>query len=131
LFFSTAAPIASTGWSDSIPGWAFHPAVDQRFSRRTAIAWIATVDLGPQQQRAASIGNANRLTVAALFVVVLNSKTSRSKLRFHFAASESMDITTPFEMVTETQEFPVPKETAKSGRSVDNVVARVGKSGEE
>jgi hypothetical protein len=71
------------------------------------------------------------LTVAALFVVVLKSKTSRSKLRFHFVASESMDITPPFEMVTETQEFPVPKETAKSGYSVDKVVARVGKSGEE
>jgi hypothetical protein len=36
---STAAPIA-TGWSDPVPGRAFHPAVDQRFSRRTAIAWL-------------------------------------------------------------------------------------------
>jgi hypothetical protein len=34
---STAAPIA-TGWSDPVPGRAFHPAVDQRFSRRTAMA---------------------------------------------------------------------------------------------
>jgi hypothetical protein len=31
---STAAPIA-TGWSDPVPGRAFHPAVDQRLSRRT------------------------------------------------------------------------------------------------
>jgi len=31
---STAAPIA-TGWSDPVPGRAFHPAVDQRYSRRT------------------------------------------------------------------------------------------------
>ena len=36
---STAAPIA-TGWSDPVPGRAFHPAVDQRFSRRTAIACL-------------------------------------------------------------------------------------------
>ena len=34
---STAAPIA-TGWSDPVPGRAFHPAVDQRFSRRTVMA---------------------------------------------------------------------------------------------
>ena len=36
---STAAPIA-TGWSDSVPGRAFHPAVAQRFSRRTDMAWL-------------------------------------------------------------------------------------------
>ncbi len=34
---STPAPIA-TGWSDPVPGRAFHPAVDQRFSRRTVMA---------------------------------------------------------------------------------------------
>jgi len=34
---STAAPIA-TGRSDPVPGRAFHPAVDQRLSRRTVIA---------------------------------------------------------------------------------------------
>ena len=33
---SNAAPIA-TGWSDPVPGRAFHPAVDQRLSRRTAM----------------------------------------------------------------------------------------------
>jgi hypothetical protein len=33
----TAAPIA-TGWSDPVPGRVFHPAVDQRFSRRAASA---------------------------------------------------------------------------------------------
>ena len=37
---STAAPIASTGWSDPAPGRAFHPAVDQRFSRRTAMTCL-------------------------------------------------------------------------------------------
>jgi hypothetical protein len=36
---STAAPIA-TGWSDPVPGRAFHPAVDQRYSRRTEMAWL-------------------------------------------------------------------------------------------
>jgi hypothetical protein len=36
---STAAPIA-TGRSDPVPGRAFHPAVDQRLSRRTEIAWF-------------------------------------------------------------------------------------------
>jgi hypothetical protein len=41
---STAAPIA-TGWSDPVPGWAFHPAVDQRFSRRTAMAWLQYLNL--------------------------------------------------------------------------------------
>jgi hypothetical protein len=34
---STAAPIAN-GWSDPVPGRACHPAVDQRFSQRAAIA---------------------------------------------------------------------------------------------
>src|ERR1022692_1879324 len=41
---STAAPIA-TGWSDPVPGRVFHPAVDQRLSRRTVIALIASVDI--------------------------------------------------------------------------------------
>jgi hypothetical protein len=36
---STAAPIA-TGWSDPVPGRVFHPAVVQRLSRRTAMAWL-------------------------------------------------------------------------------------------
>jgi hypothetical protein len=36
---STAAPIA-TEWSHPVPGRAFHPAVDQRFSRRTVMAWL-------------------------------------------------------------------------------------------
>jgi hypothetical protein len=39
---STAAPIA-TGWSDPVPGRVFHPAVDQRLSRRTVIAWLHQV----------------------------------------------------------------------------------------
>jgi hypothetical protein len=42
-----------------------------------------------------------------------------------------MDVTMPFEMVTETQGFPVRKETANGGRSVGNVVVQVGMSGEE
>jgi hypothetical protein len=36
---STAAPIA-TGRSDPVPGRAFHPAVDQRLSRRTVMACL-------------------------------------------------------------------------------------------
>src|ERR1022692_4651628 len=36
---STAAPIA-TGWSDPVPGRVFPPAVVQRLSRRTEIAWL-------------------------------------------------------------------------------------------
>ena len=36
---STAAPIA-TGWSDPVPGRAFLPAVVQRLSQRTEIAWL-------------------------------------------------------------------------------------------
>src|ERR1017187_3061243 len=36
---STAAPIA-TGWSDPVPGRAFHPAVVQRLSRRTVTAML-------------------------------------------------------------------------------------------
>ena len=36
---STAAPIA-TGRSDPVPGRVFPPAVDQRLSRRTVIAWL-------------------------------------------------------------------------------------------
>ena len=39
---STAAPIA-TGWSDPVPGRAFYPAVDQRLSRRTVIAFYEKV----------------------------------------------------------------------------------------
>ncbi|HET6177888.1 MAG TPA: hypothetical protein VFE61_13195, partial [Candidatus Sulfotelmatobacter sp.] len=41
---STAAPIA-TGWSDPVPGRAFLPAVDQRFSRRTVTAWLEHLTL--------------------------------------------------------------------------------------
>ncbi|HET6179622.1 MAG TPA: hypothetical protein VFE61_22045, partial [Candidatus Sulfotelmatobacter sp.] len=40
---STAAPIA-TGWSDPVPGRAFLPAVDQRFSRRTVMACLSQRD---------------------------------------------------------------------------------------
>src|ERR1019366_7637583 len=46
---STAAPIA-TGWSDPVPGRAFHPAVDQRLSRRTAIAWLHKPAKGLRQK---------------------------------------------------------------------------------
>src|SRR6266852_8224614 len=32
--------LAKKSWSDPVPGRAFHPAVDQRFSRRTVNAWL-------------------------------------------------------------------------------------------
>src|ERR1019366_5094084 len=40
---STAAPIA-TGWNDPVPGRVFHPAVDQRLSRRTVNADYVNCD---------------------------------------------------------------------------------------
>src|ERR1039458_5533641 len=39
---SPAAPIA-TGWNDPVPGRVFHPAVDQRLSRRTVMAMWAAI----------------------------------------------------------------------------------------
>ncbi|MGA7048123.1 MAG: hypothetical protein WBY98_17805, partial [Candidatus Sulfotelmatobacter sp.] len=49
----TAAPIA-TGWNDPVPGRVFHPAVDQRLSRRTVIGILQQLIFGVAIQRVAS-----------------------------------------------------------------------------
>src|ERR1035437_3110920 len=46
---STAAPIA-TGWSDPVPGRVLPPAVDQRLSRRTAIAWLRQLSVNSRRR---------------------------------------------------------------------------------
>ena len=59
-----------------------------------------------------SLGNANGVTAACLFTIVLNSKTSGSQLFFHFVAGEPVDVTTPFKMVAGIQGFLAPTKEA-------------------